>query len=208
MLGPRLIVFSTGMQSRVWALGADRMVSSLLTYRRRQFSANTLFGEVELRSMRLGRFIYALMFCSVCFGQEQNTFSDCQKKASSQRDLQVCADHEFRRVEAAMTQTYHQLLTKAKCDPVAEKKIEAAQQSWLAFRDTQLEATYPHEDKEAEYGSAYPMCALLLKTELTRQRTRMLNKMLNPIEGDVCDAGLHYSGCAAQAGWKSQMSVP
>ena len=49
-----------------------------------------------------------------------NTLSDCRKKASSQRDLQVCADHEFTVVEPAMTRTYQRLLAKAKCDPVAE----------------------------------------------------------------------------------------
>src|SRR5216684_1504139 len=154
---------------------------------------------MELRSMRLARFAYALVACSLCFGQQLDTFSDCQKKASSQPDLQVCADNESRQEEAAMERTYQQLLEKAKSDPVAEKKIRTAQQSWLAFRDAQLEAMYPHEDKQGEYGTAYPMCALFLKTELTRQRTEMLSKMLNPVEGDVCDAGLRYSSRAAQA---------
>jgi uncharacterized protein YecT (DUF1311 family) len=154
---------------------------------------------MELRSMMLGRFAYALVTFSLCFGQQLDTFSDCRKKARSQPDMQVCADNEFRQEEAAMERTYQQLLVKAKSDPVAEKKIGAAQQSWLAFRHAQLEAMYPHEDKQGEYGTAYPMCALFLETELTRQRTQMLIKMLNPVEGDVCDAGLRYSNCAAQA---------
>jgi hypothetical protein len=95
-----------------------------------------------------------------------------------------------------MKSSYQQLLSKAKGDAIAEKKIMAAQQLWLAFRDAQLEATYPHEDKQREYGSVYPMCVLRLKTELTRERTKMLSKMLNPTEGEVCDAGLRYSTSA------------
>jgi uncharacterized protein YecT (DUF1311 family) len=160
------------------------------------FSPETLFEGRTLLPMRLDRCVYALLYCSLSFGQKSDTFSDCQKRASSQRDLQMCADQEFGRVDAAMTRSYQQLLAKAKKDAVAEGKIRAAQQSWLAFRDAQLEAVYPHEDR-GEYGTTYPMCVLLRKTELTRQRAEMLRKMLNPVEGEVCDAGLRYSSCAS-----------
>lgn len=155
--------------------------------------------------MKLGRFACVLVVsCSLCFAQKLDRFSDCQKKAQSQRDLQVCADHQFTQGEAAMQRTYQRLLAKAKSDPVAENKIRAAQRSWLAFRDAQLEAMYPHEDKQGEYGSTYPMCALLQKTELTRQRTQMLSKMLTPVEGDTCDSGLRYSSGAEQSTWPKQ----
>ena len=142
--------------------------------------------------MKLCGFVYVLMTCLLCAAQKVDTFSDCQKRANSQHDLQACADHEFRRVDADMTQNYQQLLAKAQGDAVAERKIRAAQQSWLSFRDAQLEAMYPHADKPGEYGSSYPTCALLLKTELTRQRAIMLSRMLSPVEGEVCDAGLRY----------------
>jgi uncharacterized protein YecT (DUF1311 family) len=142
--------------------------------------------------MKLCGFVFVLMTCLLCATQKVNTFSDCQKRANSQHDLQACADHEFRRVDADMTQNYQQLLAKAQGDAVAKRKIRAAQQSWLSFRDAQLEAMYPHADKPGEYGSSYPTCALLLKTELTRQRAILLSRMLSPIEGEVCDAGLRY----------------
>src|SRR5215468_5025005 len=109
------------------------------------FSAWTISGGMEVRSKKLRRFEYALVFClcgPLCFAQKLDTFSDCQKKASSQRDLQACADHEFARVEAAMTRKYQQLLSRTKCDTIAENKIRAAQESWLAFRDAQVEAIY------------------------------------------------------------------
>jgi uncharacterized protein YecT (DUF1311 family) len=147
---------------------------------------------MELRPMKLCGFVYVLITGLLCAAQKVDTFSDCQKRANSQHDLQACADHEFRGVDADMRQNYQQLLTKTLGDAVAEKKIKAAQQSWLSFRDAQLEAMYPHTDKLGEYGSSYPTCALLLKIELTRQRTIMLSRMLSPVEGEVCDAGLHY----------------
>lgn len=149
--------------------------------------------------MKLLIALCALVSCSLCSAQKVDTLDDCRKKANSQADLTTCADRELERADAAMRGDYERLLSKAKDDPVAETKIKAAQQAWLAFRDAQLEAVYPHEDKLAEYGSAYPMCLLLLKTELTKDRARMLAKMLHPVEGEVCDAGLRYPVRAADA---------
>ena len=74
-------------------------------------------------------------------------------------------------------------------DPIATKKIEASQQAWITFREAQIAAVYPAEDKR-EYGSVFPMCVDLLRAELIQQRTKMLKEMLNkPVEGDVCAAG-------------------
>lgn len=153
----------------------------------------------EGATMRLLIALCALLSCSLCSAQKVDTLDDCRKKANSQADLTTCADRELQRADAAMRGDYERLLSKAKDDPVAETKIKAAQQAWLAFRDAQLEAMYPHEDKLAEYGSAYPMCLLLLKTELTKDRARMLAKMLHPVEGEVCVAGLRYPVRAADA---------
>jgi hypothetical protein len=41
-----------------------------------------------------------------------------------------------------------------------------------------MEAMYPASDKQAEYGSAYPMEADLLKAKLTRQHVAALEEML------------------------------
>jgi uncharacterized protein YecT (DUF1311 family) len=153
--------------------------------------------------MKIFGLICLIMLSSLGFSQKMDEFSDCNKKAQSQQDLQICAAQEARRVDAQLNRTYQRLMAKAKNDPVAVEKIEAAQHAWMVFRDAQLEAMYPHKDKQAEYGTAYPMCVLLLKNDLTRQRTRMLSKMLNPVEGEVCDAGLRY-----QSAPESQPAAP
>jgi uncharacterized protein YecT (DUF1311 family) len=85
---------------------------------------------------------------------------------------------------------YHQLLRKAAGDAVALRKIEAAQRAWIIFRDAQIAAFYPAEDKQREYGSVSPMCADLLLADLTRERTKMLKEMLDSGEGDVCASGI------------------
>lgn len=142
--------------------------------------------------MKIFGFICFLVVCSFGFAQKPDAFGACNKNAKSQQDLQSCADQEAKRVDADLDRIYHQLLGNAKSDPVAVEKIEAAQRAWTVFRDAHIKAMYPHEDRPGEYGTSYPMCVLLLKTELTRERAKMLSKMLNPVEGEVCDAGLRY----------------
>jgi uncharacterized protein YecT (DUF1311 family) len=78
---------------------------------------------------------------------------------------------------AKLDRVYQELLAKAKNDPVATKKIRSARQAWVTFRDAQLEALFPADDKQDQYGSAYLMCAA---------RTRMLESMLHPAERDMC----------------------
>lgn len=85
--------------------------------------------------------------------------------------------------------TYQQLLKRAAGNPRAVGKIKAAQRAWLIFRDAQIEAFYPADDKQKEYGTVFPMRADLLLADLTRQRTKMLKEMLNSVEGDVCRSG-------------------
>ena len=46
------------------------------------------------------------------------------------------------------------------------------------YRDAYLEAMYPEEDKQVNYGSIYPMEAMMFKTELTRKQIAALNDLL------------------------------
>jgi len=60
-----------------------------------------------------------------------------------------------------LNKTYQQLLKKATGDPVALQKIRAAQKAWVAFRDAQIAALYPSEDKQ-QYGSAFQCVPILI----------------------------------------------
>jgi uncharacterized protein YecT (DUF1311 family) len=62
----------------------------------------------------------------------------------------------------------------------------AAQRAWLAYRDAELKAGFPHRSSRI-YGSVYPMCASLVGEALTRQRIAHLRQWLTGIpEGDAC----------------------
>ncbi|MGB7330433.1 MAG: lysozyme inhibitor LprI family protein, partial [Terriglobales bacterium] len=66
-------------------------------------------------------------------------------------------------------------------------KLKTAQKAWLAFRDAELEALYPKDNKQAEYGTVYPMCHCSELQFLTEERTKQLNRWLDGTrEGDVC----------------------
>ena len=145
--------------------------------------------------MQARLFAFVLLLASLLDGQQkpqQKTFVDCDKAAQTQGDLTECGSNDYKSADDELNKTYQQLLKKAAGDPVALRKIRAAQKAWVAFRDAQIAALYPAENKQKEYGTVFPMCANLALADLTRQRTRMLKEMLNPVEGDVCGGGLGY----------------
>jgi uncharacterized protein YecT (DUF1311 family) len=104
----------------------------------------------------------------------------CMAVASSQLQMNKCADEEAKRADAELDRVYQNLLAHAAKNKEAVQKIMAAQRAWIAFRDAQIESVFPAQDKQAQYGSIYPLCALEMRADLTRQRTAMLNAMLNP----------------------------
>jgi len=74
---------------------------------------------------------------------------------------------------------YRELLSKLKDNDNATKKLSAAQRAWLAFKDAHIQELYPAGEKQAEYGSKYPMCYAQVATEMTKERTAQLRKMLD-----------------------------
>jgi len=146
--------------------------------------------------MRVSLLACVLILSSSTWAQEHKVFEECDKKAptGSQAYLNDCAHADYQSAENELNQAYEELLKKAADEPVAVEKIKAAQSAWVAFRNAQIAALYPHDvpDKRLEYGTVYPMCVSLLKSELTQQRTKMLREMLHPLEDDVCSNGLYY----------------
>ena len=175
------------MKGTVATLACLRQLS-----RRRIIESHTK-GSVQLCDLQ--HLESSFLLCLSC--QEKSLtrrlFSDCDKKANTQADLTECAGNDLKSADDDLNAIYQQLLKKAAGNPVAVGKIKNAQTAWLAFRNAQIEAFYPAEDKQKEYGTVYPMCADLLLADLTRQRTKMLKEMLkemlNSVEGDVCGSG-------------------
>jgi uncharacterized protein YecT (DUF1311 family) len=131
-------------------------------------------------------FLLCLLLCASGRSQQKADAGTCEQKAQTQLDLNICAADKLRSEDTKLDRVYQELLAKAKNDPVATTKIRSAQEAWVAFRDAQLEALFPADDKQDQYGSAYPMCAAAARAQLTAERTKMLESILHPVEGDMC----------------------
>jgi uncharacterized protein YecT (DUF1311 family) len=102
----------------------------------------------------------------------------CSKQANTQHDMNVCANEEAERVDDELNGVYKLLLSKVRGNPVAAAKIRAAQNAWLKYRDAYIDAMYPAKDKQAEYGSIFPMEVDLLAAKLSRQEISALQDLL------------------------------
>ncbi|MGA2846961.1 MAG: lysozyme inhibitor LprI family protein [Candidatus Acidiferrales bacterium] len=110
--------------------------------------------------------------------QNSQTLRTCNEKAKTQMEMNACASNELARVEAQMDDVYNTLLSKTESQPEALAKIKAAQKAWLVYRDAYIAAMYPAKNKQAEYGSMYPMKVSLLRAKLTQKQVAALKELL------------------------------
>jgi uncharacterized protein YecT (DUF1311 family) len=112
---------------------------------------------------------------------------DAQTQAAL--DEQSCG--QFHKADVALNETYSKILKEYAKDQQFIAKLKTAQRAWLAFRDAELEALYPKDNKQAEYGTVYPMCHCSELQFLTEERTKQLKRWLDgTLEGDVCAGGV------------------
>jgi uncharacterized protein YecT (DUF1311 family) len=123
----------------------------------------------------------------LCPAQERPP-GDCWDRARTQAAINACAAAQSRRVEDEMNKAYDLLLAcSTAANPTAVPKLKTAQAAWLAYRDAQLDAVFAAEDKQLAYGTVYPMCVHLLRSQLTARRTDELKQMLaGPADGQAC----------------------
>jgi len=117
----------------------------------------------------------------------QSKENACWKTAMAQSEMNHCADQDAKAADAELNRVYQDLISKTKGDANATKKLRDAQRAWIAFRDAQLDALYPAQDKQREYGTIYPMCYAIVLTAMTKERTVQLRRMLQ--DKDPCDIG-------------------
>jgi uncharacterized protein YecT (DUF1311 family) len=136
----------------------------------------------------MNRFVLAaLLLVASTSSLSQSKENPCWKTATAQSEMNNCADEDARAADAELNHVYQDLLSKTKVDANATTKLRHAQRAWVAFRDAQLEALYPAQDKQREYGTIYPMCYAIVATAMTKERTAQLRRMLQ--EKDPCDTG-------------------
>lgn len=113
---------------------------------------------------------------SVC-AQQSAEYRTCSDKAKTQAAINACASDEAGRADAQLNDVYRTLLQNT-TDTTAVTKIKVAERAWIAYRDAYLDAMYPAENKEAEYGSVYPSDVALLRARLTRIQITALQDLL------------------------------
>ncbi len=112
----------------------------------------------------------------ICIAQQRKKPKSCWDTAMTQLAMNECAGSELKAAQTRMAA----LLKKLSVTP-----DDPAQKAWEAYRDAQLEAIYPREGTPG-YGSVFPMCFAILKTDLTEGRIRDLKALTTSGEGDVC----------------------
>lgn len=132
----------------------------------------------------------AVVLCSLVLGvvpalaQDSAQYRACNEKAKAQTEMNACASDEAARVDDELNQVYHKLLSQAGNQPGAVAKVKVAESAWAAYRDAYMEAMYPAKNKQAEYGSIYPMEADLLRAKLTQRQVTALKELLQQYSGD------------------------
>ena len=127
--------------------------------------------------------VFLLASMSV-LAQDSAVYRACNKKAKTQAEMNVCASDEAGRVDTELNEVYRKLLSQAGSQEDAVAKIKAAERAWIAYRDAYVDAMYPAKDKQAEYGSVYPMEANLVRAKLTQRQVTALKELLQQYSGD------------------------
>lgn len=103
--------------------------------------------------------------------------------AQSQMELNAQAAGDLRKSDEHLNAVYNKL--RAKISDAGKKSLQAAQQSWLRFRDQECE----FETMGTVGGSIHSMIVAVCLTRLTDQRIKDIEAQLNCKEGDLSCGG-------------------
>jgi len=108
-------------------------------------------------------------------------------RAQSQREMERRSCAAYQAAEKELSDVYGAVLARYAQDPAFVAKLKRAQQAWIAYRDAELAALYPSNDKRGAYGSVYETCYCSEQRQMTEQRTEVLRQWLTGVdEGNVC----------------------
>lgn len=125
------------------------------------------------------RIAVVLCFVSMAtFAQDSDAYRRCADQARTQAEMYGCTNDEAKRLDTELNRIYRELLSKASSQSDAVEKIKGAEKAWQAYRDAYIDAVYPAANKQAEYGSMYPMDAGLVRIRLMQEHLSDLKKLL------------------------------
>jgi uncharacterized protein YecT (DUF1311 family) len=130
------------------------------------------------------------LLCIIAALVSLSSFAENEYKCNSgglQQEMEACARDDFNRADKELNKTYQALIKKEANDQLFVSKLRTAQKAWLAFLEADLDAQFACPEEESKlvcWGSMYPMSYLTRKTELTRERTKHLQRLLNEGHGE------------------------
>ena len=113
-----------------------------------------------------------------CVADTSDQYRVCSENAKTQARMNACANEEVTRGDAEANGIYRALVARTSRQPEALAKVKAAERAWIVYRDAYIDAMYPEEHKQVEYGSVYPMEIDLLRATLTREHVTALKQLL------------------------------
>lgn len=132
------------------------------------------------------------MILSVLMLAQAAALPPCDSEAAErgqQQAMNICAQHEFRRADAAMNTAWRKARTHMRAmddaggaSPAAQPDprpgyfdtMLEAQRAWLRYRDAHCRS----ENYAARGGSLEPLLVSKCRTRLTRRRTAQLNELV------------------------------
>ena len=138
----------------------------------------------------LSRTLTVLLFLSSSLSWAQEAKLDCMD-STTQRDLNICADKAARSAQARLNSLLKKIRTANTDDKEFLAALDESQKAWGQYRDAQMKLRFPKKDKQAEYGSVFPMCAAQEGESLTEKRISELRQwVVGDKEGNVCVGSL------------------
>jgi uncharacterized protein YecT (DUF1311 family) len=106
--------------------------------------------------------------------------------AQSQAELNEEAKNKYKTADMELNRVYNMIVKEYKSDSTFIKNLKKSQKLWVQFREAEMIVKFP-DRQWGYYGNVQPMCWLLYKEELTKERITTLKAWLEGIEeGDVC----------------------
>jgi len=111
--------------------------------------------------------------------------------AQTQSEMNASESNNYKIADKELNSVYNQILTDYKDNVAFIMKLKASQLQWIKFRDTEVEMKFPEADKQASYGTMFPMCQTGYLALLTKERTKKLKEWLKPrAHGEGCSGSV------------------
>ena len=112
--------------------------------------------------------------------------------AQTQTEMNIDSYNQYLKTDKELNLIYKQVLKKYSSDTLFIKKLKISQNYWIKFRDAEIEARFPEEDKQLNYGTVYPMCVNAFAEEKTKIRIKELKVWLyGEDDGNVCSGSVN-----------------